>query len=402
MKIKWFLLLGLTYCLPLMAQVPVAAGIDTTLVKGLFFAGLQYKLSENYSKAAESYNRILAIDPKNAAVYFELATVNYRQNKMPEAETAIKMAAELDASNIWYWKFLVEMYKRKGDMDALVGTFNRLIGLDPDNDSYYFDRSNALLLAGKPDEAAKSYDELEAKFGPSAELSAARQRMLDKNNGLGKELPGVNNLESLTKAKLENPDDFEIDLAIADAYKAQKNSVEATAALQSAFANPAMPVEQKVKIIMMLFTGTKNQQRMNDAKGLALIAVKAHPDDTAVKGIYAEVLYRQGDLAAALTAFEEILKTNGQLYKAWEQVMNIQIKLGQFKEAMKTGDEALSLYPNQGVLYYYLALAMSGDGKTADALTQIKAALQLDTENAVYMELYKELNKKVNEKSDIK
>ncbi|MHA4894257.1 tetratricopeptide repeat protein [Pedobacter sp. PWIIR3] len=402
MRAKWFLLSGLMYCMPLFAQVAPAAGIDTTMVKSLFFAGLQDKLSENYGKAAESFNRILAIDPKNAAVYFELATVNYRQNKMPEAELAIKKATELDASNIWYWKFLVEMYKRKGDMNALVGAFSQLIGLDPNNDSYYFDRSNALLLGGKVDEAVKSYDELEAKFGTSAELAAARKRVGGKKSGETKEIAGGNDLETLKKAKLEEPDNYELDLAIADVYKAEKKSSEATIALQSAFANQAMPVDQKVKIIMMLFTGTKNQQRMNDAKGLVSIAVKTQPADPAIRAVYAEVLYQMGDLPGALTEFKSALKMTDQLYKVWEQVMNIQVKLGLFADAMKTGDEALAVYPNQGALYYYLAMAMTGAGKHADALTQIKAALQLDTENAVYMELYKELNKKVNEKRDIK
>ena len=397
MKGKWLVLLGICFAVPASAQVNRApqtkleARLDTAIVKSLFFAGLQDKLSENYVKAAESFNKILAIDPDNAAVYFELATVNYRQNKMQEAEAAIKKATELETNNVWYWKFLVEMYKRKGDMNALISVFNELIRLDPNNDSYYYDRSNAWLLADKPAEAAKGYDELEKKFGSSAELTAARQRIAGNGTTEEKKVSTADALDELKKAKLLEPDNFEIDLAIADAYKAQKNSTEANAALQRAFANTAMPVEQQVKIIMMLFTGTKNLQRMNDAKGLAEISVKTHPDNPAVKAVYAEVLYQQGDLQAALKQFQEVLKANDQLFKAWEQTINIQVKLKLFKEAIQTADQALTLYPNQGVLYYYLALAYQGNGQKAEALAQIKAALQLDAENAVYKELYEGL-----------
>lgn len=397
MKGKWLVLLGFCFAASASAQVNRAlqtkldAQLDTAIVKSLFFAGLQDKLSENYVKAAESFNKILAIDPDNAAVYFELATVNYRQNKMQEAETAIKKATELETNNVWYWKFLVEMYKRKGDMNALISVFNELIRLDPNNDSYYYDRSNAWLLADKPAEAAKGYDELEKKFGSSAELRAARQRIAGNGTTEEKKVSTADALDELKKAKLLEPDNFEIDLAIADAYKAQKNSTEANAALQRAFANTAMPVEQQVKIIMMLFTGTKNVQRMNDARGLAEISVKTHPDNAAVKAIYAEVLYQQGDLQSALKQFQEVLKVNDQLFKAWEQTINIQVKLKLFKEAIQTADQALTLYPNQGVLYYYLALAYQGNGQKAEALTQIKSALQLDAENAVYKELYEGL-----------
>ncbi|MBC7565960.1 MAG: tetratricopeptide repeat protein [Pedobacter sp.] len=397
MKIKWLVFLGICFAASTFAQVDGLAQtkpnvrLDSAIVKSLFFAGLQDKLSENYVKAAENFNRILVIDPNNAAVYFELATVNYRQNRMQEAEFAIKKATELETNNIWYWKFLVEMYKRKGDMNALITVFNELIRLDANNDSYYYDRSNAWLLADKPEEAAKGYDELEKKFGPSLELTAARQRMTGKDEADGKKLSKGNALEDLRKAKVLEPDNFELDLAIADAYKAQKNSVEANAALQKAFANPAMTPEQKIKIIMMLFTGTKNVQRMNDAKGLAEIAVKTHPDDAALKAVYAEVLYQQGDLQGSLKEFQGVLKISEQLYKAWEQILNIQIKLNAFKEAIKTADEALALYPNQGILYYYLAMAYKGNGQKAEALTQIKAALQLDVDNSVYKELYEGL-----------
>jgi tetratricopeptide (TPR) repeat protein len=397
MKGNWLVLLGICCISPAFAQVEglpqtkLNARLDTAIVKSLFFAGLQDKLSENYVKAAESYNKILAIDPRNSAVYFELATVNYRQNKMQEAELAIKRATELDANNVWYWKFLVEMYKRKGDMEALIPVFNELIRLDANNDSYYYDRSNAWLLAKKPEEAAKGYDELEKKFGPSLELNQARARMTGTTGGEGKKAQKGEGLDELLKEKALEPDNFEVDLAIADAYKAQKNSVAANASLQKAFANPSMPAEQKIKIIMMLFSGTKNVQRMNDAKGLAEIAVKIHPDNPAVKGVYAEVLYQQGDLQGSLREYQGVLKISDQIFKAWEQALNIQVKLSAFKEAIKTADQALSLYPNQGILYYYLALAYKGDGQKAEALTQIKAALQLDADNAVYKELYEGL-----------
>ncbi|MES2828190.1 MAG: tetratricopeptide repeat protein [Bacteroidota bacterium] len=402
MKLKLLLLIGFSGALPLLGQVKPVMGVDSGVVKNLFFAGLQDKLSENYSKAAESFSKIILMDPKSAPSYFELATVNYRQNKMPEAELAIKRATELDGNNIWYWKFLVEMYKRKGNMEGLVPVFNQLIRLDPKNDSYYFDRSNAWLLAGKTEDAIKGYEELESKFGPSDELNAARKRVVDKSSGSENAVPKENDLEALKKAKLADPDNFELDLAIADVYKAQKNSVGANASLRVAFGNAAMPVEQKIKIVMMLFSGTKNQQRINDAKGLAEIAVKTHPGDAAIKAVYGEVLYQQGDLPGALAVFTSVLKITDQMYKAWEQTLNIQVKLGQFKEAIKTGDEALSVYPNQGMLYYYVSLAMKGNGQFAEALTQIKSALQLDAENPVYMELYKELNQKTNEKKDIK
>ncbi|ATP57914.1 hypothetical protein CPT03_16330 [Pedobacter ginsengisoli] len=415
MKGKWFLMLMLSCSTAVFAQEPVVSALDSMAVKTLFFAGLKEKLNENYPKAAENFDRLLKIDPDNSAAYFEIATLNYRQNKLMESEMAIKKATSLNPNNVWYWKLLAELYKRKGDMDNLVGVFDKLIALSPDEDSYYFDRSNALLLAGKEEEALKGYDLLEKKFGPSDALTEARQRVsmskddvFDKNaveKILAEDVKDVKrllytsglliqknqNAEALAvlkKASELEPDNFEVDLAMADVYGALKNNADAQLSLKKAFESPMMPIDQKVKIVVMLLGGKKNQLRMNDAAELAMVAVKAHPDDPKVFALYGDVLYQQGNLQGALTQFQSALKITDQLYAVWEQVLNIQTSLGLYKDAIKTADDALTVYPNQAILYYYMAVALQNDNQNAQALTNIKAALQLDAENPLYIEYY--------------
>ena len=301
-KLKWFLLLVLPVA-PALAQQPLMSRLDSNVVKTLFYAGLRDKLNENYERAAENFNKILAIDSGNAAVHYEIAVLNYRQNKVPEAVTAIKEATRIDASNVWYWKLLGELYKRNGDMEALVVVFNQLIRLSPDNDAYYFDRSNAFLLAGKEAEALRSYEELERKFGSSEELSAARARM------------GKGNLEPKDKPLLD-------------------------------------------------------------------------PEDPRAIAASAERLYKNGDLQAALEKYQEVLSLTNELYGVWEQSLNIQTILGLYKEVIKTAEEALTIYPNQAILYYFIAFAQQQEGKYAQALENVKTALSLDAENPVYLECY--------------
>ncbi|TDQ10063.1 tetratricopeptide repeat protein [Pedobacter metabolipauper] len=417
-KSKWFLLFLLTAGLPAAAQQPVIGVVDSNAIKTLFFAGLRDKLTENYPKAAESFTKILMLDPDHAPAYYELAGLYYRQNKLPEAEMAIKKATALNADNLWYWRLTSELYKRKSDMDALVLVFNQMIRLDPENDSFYFDRSNALMLAGKTEEALTSYNEIERKFGSSEALVQARQRaggaeqkvvskevvdqLLAKETTDIKGLLGTSTtliekgqyadaLPLLKKAKEIDAADFEIDLELADVYKGLKNNAEAHASLRSAFNNPLMPADQKAKIIMMLFAGAKNPQRINDAAELAQLAVKSHPNDPDLLSLYGSILVQQEKLTEALDQLLSVLKLTDDRFKVWEQVLNIQIHQSSFKDAIKTADQALSIFPNQGVLYFYLAVAQEGEQLNKEALKTIQSALQLDGENAVYMEYYGDL-----------
>lgn len=306
MKYKVFLMV-LLGCSPVVfAQKPLKAVADTTMIKTLYFAGLRDKLNEDYNKANEVFNRILELDDKNAAVYYEIAIVNYKQNNLIEAEAAIKKATSLDADNTWYWMLMAELYKRKGNMEAMTTALNQLIRLSPDQIGYYFDRSNAYLLAGKVADAMRGYDELEKRFGASDELSRARRRV---TSGM-------------------KPGD-------------EKKVAELT----------------------------------DDEQNIAL----------------AESLYKKGDLQGALELFKTVLETDEQPYKAWEQALNIQLLLKKYDEVIQTADAALSIYPNQAILYYFMAVAQHLKHQEVSALTTVKSALQLDPENGIYLELYGDL-----------
>lgn len=314
MKFKLFLFLVFSFSGSVSAQNQVVSALDSNVIKTLFFTGLKEKLNENYEKAAESFNKILAMDANNAAVHYELAVLNFRQNKLLDSEIAIKKATAISADNIWYWKLLAELYKRNGNMDALVGVFNQMIRLSPDNDNYYFDRSNALLLGGKAEEALKGYDELERKFGSSAELDEARSR--------------------ITRDKRDTRD-----------------------------------------------------KKKDDSKVVQQPSAEAQdPNDPKVMAAQAQQLYKKGDLNGALEQFKKVLKVTDQLYPVWEQALDIQMNLGLYKEVMKMGDEALAVFPNQAILYYYVAYAQQEEGKYDDALTNIKMAIQLDSDNMIYLE----------------
>jgi len=413
MQYRLFLLLLFLKTVPALAQQPLRPAVDSSAIKTLFFAGLKDKMNENYPRAMDNFNKVLAMDNSNAAVYYEIATLNFRQNKLRESEVAIKRATSLDTNNLWYWKLLAELYKRNGNMDELVPVFDHLIRLAPENDAYYFDRCNALVLNGKAEEALKGYEELENKFGDSEALAQARQRIsMEKKDGLSKQevktlISEGSDLKSLLfagsvllekgqhadalnvlkKAKALDAAAFEVDLAIADVYKGLKKYGEVQVALLSAFGSREMPAGQKVKIVMMMLTGTRSQQLVAEAAELANAAVQVHPDDPGVKALYGDILYRKGDLKGSLKQFEEVLEITDQIYKVWEQVLDIQTALGMYKEAVETAEEALSIYPNQAILYYYLASALEKDNRNEDALVNIKMALELDAENALYLEL---------------
>jgi len=385
-------------------QSPVAVK-DSNAIKELFFAGLKEKMNENYTNASSSFSKILLIDPSNDAAHFELANLQLRQNKILDAEVSIKKALVGKPQNIWYLKLLSEIYKRNGNMDALVQTFDKLIALDPDTESFYFDRANALFISGKVDESKKAYDFLEQKFGVSKASAAAKKRFKtsDTNgNELQKaitdspndvknylELSGVlleknqneEALNILLKAKAIDADNYEVNLALADVYNALKKPDEAFGALKIAFDNTEMPLPSKLNILSQMLTRFGKPDVAKQAKELGAILLNDYKTDSKVLILYGDILYQQGDLKGAKEQYMAAIKITEQLYIAWEKLLGVQTLMGNYGEAIKTGEEALTVYPNQAILYYYRAFALHRNNQNAEASYELTNALQLDPED---------------------
>jgi len=313
--------------LSLQAQPVQVPSRDDIFIKQLYYAGLGDKLNENYDRALLNFSKVVAIDPVNSAAYYEIGLLNYRLEKMIAAETAIKKAVAIDKNNIWYWKLLAELYKRTGNMNELILVFDRLIALSPDEQSFYFDRSNALLLAGKKEDALAGYNLIEKKFGPSTALDQARQRVMENQSG-------------------------------------------PIAAGQS---GPADPVTQAA-----VYSAKKDFPAA--VKILDNIAA-AHQEDPLYLSLYGDILYQTGDLPASLVYYKKTLKLTDQLYGVWEKTLHIHLQLGRFKEMLPYGEAALAVYPNQAILYYYMAFASHRENLNGQALSYIKAAIQMDGDN---------------------
>ncbi|MFN0255816.1 tetratricopeptide repeat protein [Pedobacter ureilyticus] len=399
-------LIGL--CFSSKAQQTVVTVKDSNAIKELFFAGLKEKLSENYTNAGNSFSKILVIDPTNSAAHFEIANINLRQNKLLDAEVSIKKALAVQPSNVWYLKLQSEIYKRSGNMDALVQVFDQLIKLDPETESYYFDRANALYISGKVEESKKAYDLLEGKFGVTKSSTAAKQRFknpgevangnelqklikdnpndlknyLDLSGTLLEKNQNEEALAVLLKAKNLDADNYEVNLALADVYHELKKPTEAFASLKAAFGDPEMPLPNKVKILSQLLLRFSKPEVVKNATELGLMVLNDHKDDAKVVVLFGDILYQQGNLSGAKEQYLNAIKLSEQLYIAWEKVLGVQTLMGSYAEAIKTGEEALTIYPNQAILYYYRAFALHRNGQNAEAAFELKNALQLEPEDA--------------------
>lgn len=410
---------------PVLALGKVLSPRDSVKLKELFFDGLQEKVTMNYAQASSSFTKVLEIDPANDAAMYELANINFADDKAEDAERLIRNAITINPGNEWYWVLLSDVYKKQNKIAELVIVLEELAKISPKNEGYYYDKANALLLLKRMDDAIKAYDLIEEEFGASDDLVTARQRILmqqGKSIKLATELESkiqsdpdelrnyiflsevyskTDNhkkaLETLIKAKQIAPENAMIRLALADTYKALKQYENTFIELKVAFADPDLNIDEKVRIVLSFFPMFADMKARAYANELASIMVRIHPEEAKAFAVYGDVLFQERKYDQAQVAYKKALEINDQVYQIWEQLLRIEVNLGKFQQAIADGEQALSIFPNQANLYFYTGIAYGQTQKHEKAISYMKSTLDLELEDkTILVQVYSTMGDSFN------
>jgi tetratricopeptide (TPR) repeat protein len=403
----------------------VLSNRDSLQVKNLFFEGLHEKIVMNYVEAALDFEKLLEVDPANDAAMYELANIKFDQNNTSEAERLIQNAVTVNPNNEWYWVLLADIYKKTNKIAQLVPVLDELSKIAPKKDTYFYDKANAFLILRQVDDAAAAYTEIEKKFGPSDELTTARQRILmqqGKSDRLEEELRDqiaskpeeIRNyiylsevltksgdrqkaIEVLIQAKSVMPSNAMVRLALADHYKALKQYENTFIELKVAFADSNLDIDEKVRIVLSFFPMFAEMKARAYANELASIMVKVHPDEAKAFAVQGDVLFQERKYDQAQESYKKALAINDQVYQIWEQLLRIEVSRGEFQQAITDGNKALSIFPNQAALYLYTGIGYAQIRNHEKAVSLLKGALDLESEDKeVLLQIYSTLGDSFN------
>jgi tetratricopeptide (TPR) repeat protein len=389
-------------------RTPVLSG-DSLAVNQIYFEALRRKTIEDQKGAAEMFARVLQLDSRNDAAMYELSSLKKLQNNQPEAQQLLERAVTLKPDNEWYWVSLATSYEKSNDILKLQHVFDELLRINPNKPDYYFDKASALILEQKYDEALAVYTRLEQLTGLTDDLVANRQKIYLKqgkidlaaneleqllaNNPeqvkyyllLG-EIYNSNNLTDkalkiLQRGEKVRPDDGMIHLALADTYRTKKDLEASYKQLQLAFASPALDIDQKVRIILGYTPKFPDANARASALELSRIAVGVHPNDAKAQALYGDMLAQNNKLKEAKAAYQKAVQLNPEIYAVHEQLVRLDLGDNALDEAIKDGENALSLFPNQAWMNYLVGVAYLQKKDAAKALGYLKNAVALELED---------------------
>ena len=421
--IKYYILLifTLTVVSPHYGQKQISE--EEVNTQKIFIDASKEKILGNYENAVYLFKEVLKRDKKNHAALYELARIYDVQEKNDKALHSIKEALSIAPENEWYEMFLADVHDKMGKPKEAAKVYETLVQQDDENTYYYEKLAFYLVKAGEAAKAIKVYDKLEEKFGINEDLSSKKYRLY---LGLGDQKKAAHELEMLVKSAPSNtdhkhmlasfylqigdenkaeeiykeilkidPDDAYASIALAEKLKAGGDDISYLNSLVPVFEKPDVSIDVKIKELIPYIHKLANSGDEILGKKiieLAGILEDIHPTEAKSFSAFGDILYYSGDNQAALQKYKKALVLNKSVFTVWEQVMYINMELGNFEELLNISEESIDFFPNQAKAYYFNGVANGQLKKHSDAVNSLQQALLMSRKNPVLrLDIYNHL-----------
>lgn len=390
-------------------QTKAMTSTDSLMVKQMYFTALREKTIENTTLAADLFTRILQIDANNDAAMYELANLKKITKDESTAQQLLERATTLKPDNEWYWVALASSYEKSNDIIKLENVFTQLIRLNGDNPDYYIDKANALSIDKKYDDALDTYNQLEKITGPTDDLLLKRQKIYLMQGNVDKATAGLkaaiaanpnqikyylmlgevynsngfvdDALTTFQKAEKIDPQNGFVHLELADMYRNKKSYEASYNQLKLAFAIPELAVDQKLRIIMAYVPQFPDPNAKASALELSRILTVAHPAEARAFALYGDMLVQNQYYKDAKAQYQKSIALNEQVYAVHEQLVRIELGDNQIDAAIKDGENALTLFPNQAWMNYLVGVAWMQKKDYNKGLGYVKNATSLEVQD---------------------
>lgn len=352
----------------------------------MFIEGLKEKMLGNIDRAAQYFNQCLELNPKSAAVMYELANLYTLRGDFMSSRLLLEKAIEINPENKWYKLLLAQIYQKSKQYEQASKIYKQLISSDPANIEYHYMNAMLLTTGEQFNEAIKAYNELEKITGFNDQIAMARQQLYRQ---MGKSKEAYAEIQRLIQSSPSTPEYYGV---MADMYKEDGNMPkaleyynkvlevdptngfvqfsltmyhiqngnmeEAYKHAKVGFADPDVEIDTKIQLYLMLIS-TPSEMQLIDQQMEELIneLESAHPSDSRVYSIHADFLLQRQRKEEGREYVKKALEVDPNNYPSWEQLTLIDNELGDFIAMIEHSRKAIDLFPNQALLYVLNAVA---------------------------------------------
>ena len=380
--------------------------------KSELLKGIKQKHLDNNEEALNHFQKASVYNPKNDAAYYELARLSMENKAFIKAQTYINLALDNSPQNFWYLKLKNRILIKLDDKKGLIKNHERIINLFPKKRKYYIDLADIYIRMGNLPEALKILGNLESIIGitPEISLQKATLYMYLKNESalyltydelINKYPFKVEFKIDLAEAYLKfghkdkaqeifekidqsHPDQFKLLIKLAELAWKENDYEEYYDLLSQLFINHKVNIDHKVKLILKYFAVLENKSIFKEQSvQLSKLIINTHPNDAKAHALLGDFLYNTRRLKEAKEAYLDALKLTQSVFNVWHQLLMIEFELKNYESVIKSSDDCMVFFPNQGVLYYLKGISMIQLKQYSKSIEVLEQGLILSFGNTV-------------------
>lgn len=377
-----------------------------TELKMEFLKANREKILGNGEEALRLFRRCLMLNPNHAASLYEAGRIEYYLGQSLVAIAHMEKAVAIDPENKWYKLELAEMYTASGQYTKAAALYEALSIQFKYNPEWKRQEALMYVAAGEYKTALKKYSEFEDFFGVSEEVSIQKQKIYLEQNDLKKAI------EEMKKLILSFPEESKYLAILAELYKKDKNDEAAIAtfkelekkspnnpyvqlslseyyagvgrieesynSLKKAFENTELDIDTKIRYLLKYYAISGGDTTLQkQAEELNMIVIAVHPDDPKSHAMLGDFLYRDGKLEEARVSYIKALDLDKSRFAIWNQLMIIDSELEDFEAMIAHAHEAIELFPNQALFYYFKSIAHIQKEEYEKAIYELETGLPM-------------------------
>lgn len=361
--------------------VQVLSERDKQISEAMFLDGMKYFVLEDYQQALQLFQKAYTITPNNAALNYKIGETYLQMGQAKLAMPFAQAAVKLEKSNAYYYLLLAQLHTEQQQYDSAAQAFNDLLANVPNSNEYLFNLADLYLSQSRYEDALKTYDRIEKEFGEMEQLLVNRQQIYLRQKNVDKAIAeGEKLLKAypneiryfLAQAELYNaarrtddavntlnralrlePGNAFAHLMLSDLYRQKGNLGESERQVKQAFSSAELDIDTKVRILVDFIRQLPNPQIEAVALELVDLTIEKHPEEAKAYAVAADLQTIVGKKQIARDNYLKAVKLDDSHFKIWQQIVLLDAELEEPAAMVKHAEQALELFPNQAVFWFY-------------------------------------------------
>ena len=380
--------------------------------------GLAYVQAGKWTEAAAAYEEAARLDPDDANVHRNLATIYGKLDQPRKRLGALLNASRLEPGDVGLLKDLAVMYGKLGQEDKRRETLKRVVKLAPQE----VDALKVLARAAKGKEAVDAWEDV-LRLSPDDHEGVVALIKLLQPGGVSEKVVGLYeklvkiqpqdavahyNLglarmeikryheaeQSLARARELDPKDQDILAALWEARKAQNKTAAALdTALQLLKAKPG-----DLDLYRYVFKGYQETKELDKLEQVLISGVKRMPDSAELWKLLSLTRLEQKDPKGAADALAKAVGLNPKDFDDRVRLIRLYEAQGRTKEIVAQLLDVVKIWPDKIEPRLHLAKLLEQEGQIQGAVAQYDAILKIDPNHEEAMQARLDLKFKLLKK----